>query len=121
MLLLIAPFSSRHAAYTAGRYENARVKFGRWPKISLSVAYISAVAPSASSSGTVSTNVIGAPVSRCASPPCGLRTGSQPWVVRATPAPEPPQLDRRCAASRAATGYHPRLAPVDAVAMTHGL
>src|ERR1700748_1524983 len=60
MPLLIAPLSCLQAAYTSGRSENAWVKFGRKPFSSRSAAYISAVAPVASSSGTVSMKVISA-------------------------------------------------------------
>src|SRR5436190_4360745 len=69
MPLLIAPFSCRHAAYTAGRSENARVKFGRYPNPALSVAYSSAVAPVAWPSGTVSIKAIAAPLGLCRSRP----------------------------------------------------
>src|SRR6478735_4169796 len=60
MLALIAPFSWRHAAYTSGRWEKARVRFGTWPKISRSVSYIWLSSPEASPSGTVSMNVMAA-------------------------------------------------------------
>src|SRR5437868_13060336 len=62
MLLLIAPFSWRQAAYASGRSENAFVKLGRSPNVSRSVPYISATAPLARSSGVVSMNVMAAPL-----------------------------------------------------------
>src|SRR5213076_3306076 len=69
MPLLIAPFSCLQAAYTAGRSENARVKLGRYPNPSRSVAYSSAVAPVAWSSGTVSIKAMAAPFGLCHSRP----------------------------------------------------
>src|SRR5436305_9814592 len=58
MPLLIAPFSWRQAAYASGMSENAFVKLGRRPNVSRSVAYISATASLARSSGVVSMNVM---------------------------------------------------------------
>src|SRR5436190_10128032 len=65
MPALIAPLSCRHAAYTAGRWEKARVKFGRWPRAARSVSYICVSSPEASPSGTVSMNVMTAVSPAC--------------------------------------------------------
>src|SRR5947209_6209087 len=52
MPVLIAPFSCRQAAYTSGRSEKPRVKFGRNPKTASSVSYMAATGPAAAASDT---------------------------------------------------------------------
>jgi hypothetical protein len=68
MVAVIAPISWRQAEYADGRRENARAKFGTWPRAARSVAYMSATGPAASFSENVSMNIFRSFLGRAPSP-----------------------------------------------------